>query len=137
MKNEKEKLFIADILKQSFIQITKIDPDSTKGCTEIPIGFSKVDFTKSQLKEAQIRIICTAMHLFEKNKTEQNIIRNLPATIRLRDFEEMSANNYITLIEEISNNLKSNNELNFNGLRKTKATASAQLTKGKNHEARK
>ncbi len=137
MKNEKEKIFIANVLKQSLLQIIKIDPDLTKGRTEIPIGFSKIDFTKSQLEEAQIKIICTTMHLFEKNKTEQNIIRNLPAKIRLRDFEEMSANDYITLLEEISNNLKSNNELNFNLFKKNKATASAQPIEEENHEARK
>lgn len=134
MKNEKEKMFIADLLKQSLINYIKIDPDSTEGNSEIPIGFSKVSFSKSQYKTVLPNVICISMQLFEKNKTEQNIIRNLPQGLRLRDFEDMSANSYGSLLEEIFNNLKSNDELYSKRFGKTKANTSA-TNKGENHEA--
>lgn len=134
MKNEKEKIFIANLLKQSFIQYLKIDPDSTEGYSEIPIGFLKVSFSKSQYKTVLPKVLCISMQLFEKNKTEQNIIRNLPQGLRLRDFEDMSANNYNSLLEEIFNNLKSNNDLYSKRIGKTK-TITTPTNRGKIHEA--
>ncbi len=130
MKNEKKKIFIANLLKQFFIQYLKIDPDSTEGYSEIPIGFLKVSFSKSHYKTVQPNVICISMQLFENNKTEQNIIRNLQQGLRLRDFEDMSANSYNSLLEEIFNNLKSNNDLYSKRFGKTKAYTSA-TNKGK------